>query len=139
MSRFMTDPCGELLTEGQKAICRGERGKRLQAEYVAHWLATGKLSADPRDVQNEGQKRTEPGKGSKEPGILKKAAKFARAAARHIADGAAEVSQEEREKRMAICASCDQFDAARTACRSCGCGLTLKARWRSEDCPLGKW
>ena len=70
MIRFMSDPCSELLTEGQKAICRGERGKRLQREYVEHCLSNGTLTADPRVRQRESRQprekreRTESTRGS---------------------------------------------------------------------------
>lgn len=73
------------------------------------------------------------------PSIVRKAAGFAAAAARHLADGAAHVPQEIYEARLSICRSCDRLDAESMACLECGCRLLIKARWRSEDCPLGRW
>lgn len=125
-----------------RSICEGTAGginQQTRRVYIALWMSDGTLAADPDgDTHNAPTPSADHGK-QREPSILRKVAKLTGAVVRHIADGATEVPAEEREKRMAICAGCDQFDAARTVCQSCGCGLTLKARWRSENCPLGKW
>jgi hypothetical protein len=49
------------------------------------------------------------------------------------------VSQDEQDRRLAICQACSFFDAKQFRCRKCGCGLSLKARISSEKCPIDKW
>lgn len=76
-----------------------------------------------------------------EPGLLRKAANFSVAVARHVADGGRKVSDEVGLARLIVCADCPAFDPNKIACRErkCGCRLKTKARWRSEKCPLDKW
>lgn len=49
------------------------------------------------------------------------------------------VDRAERERRLAICAACPEFDPARSRCRRCGCFAQLKARVATGGCPLAKW
>ena len=43
-------------------------------------------------------------------------------------------------ERLATCEPCDFREVGSSAGISpCGCFIWLKARWRSEDCPAGKW
>lgn len=80
-------------------------------------------------------------KRSEEPGLLRKAVNFGIAAVRHVADGGKQVSDETFEARIAVCIVCDSCDRQRMVCRepNCGCYIEKKARWQSEECPLGKW
>lgn len=81
---------------------------------------------------------------------------FARAAGRRVASGFKNVSPEVEAARLAVCRSgagltpdqttsghCDRYDAAGDRCSQCKCKLAghvlAKARWASEDCPLGRW
>lgn len=80
--------------------------------------------------------RLNPGR---EPGLVRKAASFTAAAVRHIADGASHVPEAVYENRLVVCRGCDRFDAESLVCLECGCRLAIKARWRSEECPLGRW
>ena len=54
-----------------------------------------------------------------------------------VADGLKTVSKQEYEARLKICDACDQRRGNR--CLVCGCRLSLKARGRAFQCPLGKW
>lgn len=53
------------------------------------------------------------------------------------------VSDEEHARRLAICKACPRvaLNAAGEPgkCEICGCGLSLKARDKSQQCPEGKW
>jgi hypothetical protein len=51
------------------------------------------------------------------------------------------VSAEEQARRLAICASCPEYDAEQARCQICGCYARFKARLASEHCPLEspKW
>ena len=75
----------------------------------------------------------------KGPGIVKLASNFARAVANHLRDGIRKVSQEELQKRLEQCNNCEFLVKNRCRHMKCGCFVTKKARWRSEDCPVGKW
>ena len=73
----------------------------------------------------------------KEPGIIKKAANFAKAITKHAQDGFKDVSLEQYIERIEICNKCPlQKDGE---CLACGCIISKKAWWRSEDCPKDKW
>ena len=71
------------------------------------------------------------------PSLLGMAARFTKAAVRHAADGMTEVASEQQAARLAVCQTCPY--AANNRCGVCGCFLSKKAAWRSEDCPLEKW
>lgn len=77
----------------------------------------------------------------KGPGLIRKAANFSVAVARHVADGGRNVTDEVCLARLIVCAACPSFNPEKIACgqRKCGCRLKTKARWRSEKCPLDKW
>lgn len=70
-----------------------------------------------------------------EPGFIAKAAGFASAVAHHVAAGCPKVSDDERERRLAICRACPHHDDLLRTCKICGCGLGLKASWALSQCP----
>lgn len=47
------------------------------------------------------------------------------------------VSQEERNRRLAICEACQYFVDNR--CRKCGCFALAKIELATEKCPIDKW
>lgn len=77
------------------------------------------------------------------PSLVEKAVNFATSAARHVAAGAPQASQEEVSRRFAICQSCEFYDGK--ACGKCGCPVVRekkflsKLSWANESCPVGKW
>lgn len=77
------------------------------------------------------------------PSIATKAANFATSAARHVAAGMPQASDEEIARRFSICQQCEHFDGK--ACRQCGCPIVREKRfvsklsWANEACPAGKW
>jgi len=81
--------------------------------------------------------------GGTEPTLLQKAGTFFKAAVRHVADGLKNVSEEQYQQRLAICTDCPEYEPSNTHCRKCGCviagNVLAKARWKSEDCPIGRW
>ena len=81
-----------------------------------------------------------------EPNLIAKAVHYAAAVVKHVAAGMPEVSDEERERRVAICRSnrCGVYSAADNRCLACGCALHNsflgdKTRWAGERCPRGFW
>jgi hypothetical protein len=47
------------------------------------------------------------------------------------------VSDEERDRRMAICQDCEFFTGL--TCLKCGCVARWKTKLATEKCPVGKW
>ena len=52
-------------------------------------------------------------------------------------DGFKTQSEEETNRRLAICAGCKDFKDGR--CMLCGCFLKFKAAISTGKCPVGKW
>jgi hypothetical protein len=74
-------------------------------------------------------------------GISKKIWKFTEAFAKWVKSGFKIVQQEDLDKRLNVCKTCEHFNSTLTKCDYCGCLLSIKARWATEDCPLtpSKW
>jgi len=49
------------------------------------------------------------------------------------------VTEEEQDKRMKLCESCDRFLIDQIQCSACGCFMKVKTKFKSALCPLGKW
>lgn len=64
-----------------------------------------------------------------------------RAAAAFVRREPVFVLEPEYERRLAICRSCEHFDAAQARCRLCGCYARVKLSLLAERCPLDppKW
>ena len=75
------------------------------------------------------------------PGLMKRGMNFAQASVRHMADGMNQATEVVFEQRLAICRECELCETTMMICRhpKCGCYLQIKASWRSQACPLGKW
>jgi hypothetical protein len=79
------------------------------------------------------------------PGVslLQKATNFAASAAKHVAAGMPQATEEQVAARFAICQDCEHFDGK--ACNLCGCPIVRerqfvsKLSWANESCPVGKW
>ena len=71
------------------------------------------------------------------PGKIKKVANFAKAAAKHAANGFQEVCETEYYERVSICDKCPY--RKKNECIKCGCIISRKAWWLTEDCPENKW
>lgn len=119
---------------------------RRQQRYFDAWeRGTGpRLEGDAHPVLGNVETITEtvePISDSSEPNLLQKAWNFGKAVVRHTADGARQVDDAVYEGRLTVCRACSSCDIERMVCRdpSCGCYLTVKARWQSENCPLQKW
>ena len=49
------------------------------------------------------------------------------------------VTPEEKERRLAICKTCEELEPAMFRCRKCGCFMNFKAALVVAHCPLRKW
>ena len=96
-----------------------------------------------QDGDNITVDETHPAYPRAKPGLAQKAANFAASAAKHVAAGMPQCSDEERERRFAICQGCEFFDGK--ACTKCGCPVAREKRfvsklaWADSECPVGKW
>jgi hypothetical protein len=73
------------------------------------------------------------------PSLLTQAASAVKAAAGFIASGFKVASNEEQDRRLAICHACELFDGVQGRCRKCGCFGDWKTWIASQQCPLWKW
>ena len=73
------------------------------------------------------------------PSVIQMGWNLTKAIAMHVKDGMSKVSTKEYEERLKICDDCPLRDKNRCTHMKCGCKLNLKARWKSEKCPDGKW
>jgi len=73
------------------------------------------------------------------PSLWEQAKSFGVAATKHVLNGAQNVSEEEREKRMDICGGCEFYIKENNRCGQCGCHLGEKTKWKTSSCPIGKW
>lgn len=69
------------------------------------------------------------------PGLIRAAANFLSAAARHVAHGMPTVSDDEKARRLAICGACDHFEPEKSHCKICSCWMDMKASWEDMQCP----
>lgn len=72
-----------------------------------------------------------------EPTLKDKIYSFAHALAKYVASGFTNVKTEEYEARLKICETCEHNKGG--VCELCGCNLSIKAQWATEECPMGKW
>jgi hypothetical protein len=117
--------------------CR-ERGYTL--DEVRACIVSEDGEAITVDETHPAYPRAKPGAG---PSLFRQAANFAASAARHVAAGMPQATQEQIDQRFAICKQCEHFDGK--ACRLCGCPVVRerqfvsKLSWANEKCPAGKW
>lgn len=74
------------------------------------------------------------------PGLLRRAANFVQAAARHVQAGFPQAPPAAAAARLATCRAdtCGFYDAAGDRCMhsGCGCYLAIKTAWADASCPL---
>jgi hypothetical protein len=62
---------------------------------------------------------------------------FSREALKFVSAGAPIVEQEEYERRLNICNSCEHIQGNK--CGKCGCTMSVKCKWGTAACPIKKW
>jgi len=72
------------------------------------------------------------------PSIIEMAGNFVSAMVEAAKDGFAQASEEEVQKRKAICEACPLYDLEQKRCTVCGCGQG-KLALASSECPKGFW
>ncbi len=71
------------------------------------------------------------------PDLVQKAISVMRASVKHVKSGNKLVSFDQYMLRLATCQTCEVRQDY--TCGKCGCSLTKKASWATQDCPLSKW
>lgn len=71
------------------------------------------------------------------PSMARKAWNLTQAVTAFVADGCQTLDEEDYQLRLQICDTCQRRKG--DSCLECGCKLTLKAKGRAFQCPLGKW
>ena len=71
--------------------------------------------------------------------MLIKLATLTRALTKHITGGLKQTDEEQYSNRLKVCSACPFRSEGTWVCEKCGCHLSLKASWKSENCPLGMW
>ena len=75
------------------------------------------------------------------PTLTTMAKTFATESVKHAASGFKNRPPEEIERIGAICMSCEHIfhDEVGMRCRKCGCIMSIKIKWATTRCPVGKW
>tara|TARA_R100000231_G_scaffold35832_1_gene31782 strand:- start:210 stop:434 length:225 start_codon:yes stop_codon:yes gene_type:complete len=71
------------------------------------------------------------------PSLKDQVFSFARSASKYVASGLDDVAKDVYEQRLQICNTCEDREGRR--CGVCGCYLSMKAKWKTEECPNKKW
>ena len=61
------------------------------------------------------------------------------AEAKAILKSEAPVAPKESARRFALCEQCEFFKTDEARCTQCGCYMRVKTRFRTAQCPKGKW
>ena len=69
--------------------------------------------------------------------VAQQAVSFFKSLAKHMMNGFKYASDDEYKRRLEICNECESNRNDR--CVECGCFVSIKAKWASEECPLRKW
>lgn len=85
-------------------------------------------------------KATKPkSKKPKTPSKLQMAKNFLKSAGAHVVNGMKHANDEVQQERIDICSDCPFISQDRGRCTKCGCILSVKIKWESSSCPIGKW
>lgn len=104
-----------------------DSGTEAQRAHARHRLAM----PDAAEFERTGLDTT-----VKYPSFGSMVVNAAAAAVDFVASGFELADDAEVERRLAICSTCEFFDAGPQRCRICGCYLGGKARVAAEHCPL---
>ena len=110
--------------------------------YVQSVLSRGVVDGEWLEISDEALADLRQQFRPTPPPVPEMAVNLARAAAdeaKAIFAGALAVPHESIASRMETCRACEHFIREQNRCALCGCFAELKARMRSQHCPVGKW
>ena len=73
------------------------------------------------------------------PSLIDMAKNFFKGVSNHIKNRMEKLTDEQYAERIKVCESCDYYNDRTCTQKNCGCTITRKARWASEECPIDKW
>lgn len=75
------------------------------------------------------------------PGFMAQASGFVKSAGKVLRSGLKMVSEDEFERRIQICRSCDLSIKREgdTRCSLCGCNMEVKCQYAAVACDDGRW
>jgi hypothetical protein len=117
-------------------LCKNHLG------YFNMWEQCVGPRQNPHDCKKQTNTKVSPkiNKESEElPSTLQMAKNFVKSAAKHVASGMGQVSEEEQKNRLDICNACEFAVQEKSRCGKCGCFLQTKTKWSTSTCPIGKW
>lgn len=76
---------------------------------------------------------------TEKPNLFKKIKSFIKSFLKHWWAGSPEVSKRKFKQRMNICRGCEFYNKSGNSCNKCGCNLSVKAKWKTQKCPINKW
>ena len=134
-----------ILTGRIKSICEGTSGLPMSKVHAYRRLMEQRgfeLPALPQATVSSGCASGTRGKKKccgkkKKRRTFRHVLTFAQAALQFVGDGLKTASQEERQRRLDICAACPMEIENR--CNLCTCNLPAKAAMRLSYCPAYKW
>ena len=102
---------------------------------LTNWLESGTEAQKAHARHRLAMPDTQPDYPSFGSMVVNAAATFAD----FVADGFALADDAEVARRLAICSTCEMFDADQQRCRQCGCHLSAKVKIAAAHCPLNLW
>lgn len=129
--------------DGSTLVCEARRIDGVVVRMPNRIIKADGTEANPTPVK-------EPRRIAPKRTMAQKAATFARSAAKHVAAGMPQVTDEQVAERFAICQACPHYipqSEGRGECSKCGCGIKAvgvgagisKLRWADQSCPIGRW
>jgi hypothetical protein len=115
----------------QECIAAGNNTKKTQKKHHEN-KKTIKVSFIPKNKCCS----------SNYPSMIKMASNFTKAIVdetKSVLNSDKPLNKEEILQRINMCESCIFFNAISKRCFKCGCFINLKAKMRSQHCPIGKW
>ncbi len=73
------------------------------------------------------------------PSIFKMLTNFTKEVGTYIANGAPNVTEDDYKDRLETCLGCPSLKRDVMRCKTCGCMIENKAKWKTTSCPEDKW
>lgn len=105
-----------------------------------NFVVKDNISANTSQSDIENQTKTQPQMPSildMSKNLVKTAADVAKSVV--ISGEPLKLSDEEKNKRLSICESCEFYNKEQSRCTKCGCYMAVKTYLKAATCPVGKW
>ena len=75
----------------------------------------------------------------RKPNLMIKAYNYLKASSKRLLGGIEDVDTTTYYDRVHTCSRCEYLDDEHYECNLCGCPVDIKAKWKTENSPKGKW